>query len=77
MPKKSQKSFSEEGDSGAVVLTKFKGEYHAIGMIFGGNLKLENADCISVKNESIAVPLKYAVNRFQSERNLSIQLNRI
>lgn len=77
MPKKSQKSFSEEGDSGAVVLTKFQGQYHAIGMIFGGSLKLQNADCISVKNESIAVPLTYAVNRFQSERNLSIQLNRI
>lgn len=77
IPKKSEKSFSEEGDSGAVVLTKFERKYHAIGMILGGNLKLENADCFSVKNESIAVPLKYAVNRFQFERNLSIQFNRI
>lgn len=77
IPKKSQKSFSEEGDSGAVVLTKFRGKYHAIGMIFGGHLELEDADCISVQNESIAVPLNSAVNKFQTERMLSIQFDRI
>lgn len=77
IPKKSEKSFSKEGDSGAIVLTKFRGKYHAIGMIFGGHLELEDADCISVKNESIAVPLKYAVNKFETERMLSIQFDRI
>lgn len=77
MLKKLQKLFFEEGDSGVVVFIKFKGKYYVIGMIFGGNLKFENVDCISVKNEFIVVFLKYVVNRFQFERNLLIQLNRI
>lgn len=77
IPKKSEKPFSEKGDSGAVVLTKYLGNYHAIGMIFGGHFVLEDAECYSVKNECIAVPLKDAVNNFQSERRVSIQFDRI
>jgi hypothetical protein len=69
--------FSEKGDSGAVVLTRIRSQHYAIGMVFGGQFDVLEAECRSAKNESIAIGLKKAVNRFSSHRKVTIEFDEI
>lgn len=77
LPKSPLSFFSDSGDSGAIVLTKFQGEFYGIGIIYGGQLKSLAAECLSAKKETIAVFLHDAINRFRLEKNLSITFDRI
>lgn len=68
---KEKPTFSEPGDSGAVVLTKFGQRVHAFSMIFGGDVNIEGV----AKNNSIAVELKYAVNHFEMTNDKILELD--
>nr|XP_022294014.1 uncharacterized protein LOC111104392 isoform X1 [Crassostrea virginica] len=64
--------FSQPGDSGAIVFTKFGQNVVALSMIFGGDLTLEGF----AKNNSIAVDLQQAIQRFADHnKDKSLQLN--
>ena len=54
--------FSQPGDSGAIVLTKFGQDVIALSMIFGGDVDLEGV----ARNNSIAVDLNQALQRFEA-----------
>ena len=54
--------FSQPGDSGAIVLTKFGQNVVALSMIFGGDIDLEGV----ARNGSIAVDLNEAIQRFEA-----------
>ena len=54
--------FSQPGDSGAIVLTKFGQDVVALSMIFGGDVDLEGV----ARNNSIAVDLNPALQRFEA-----------
>ncbi|XP_056002285.1 uncharacterized protein LOC125661377 [Ostrea edulis] len=71
------RKFSDEGDSGAIVLTKIGNEHHAIGMVYGDQLDLPQAECASASNESIAIGLKRAVDRFKSQTGAVIEFDEI
>lgn len=68
---KEESTFSEPGDSGAVVLTKFGQRVYAFSMIFGGDVNIEGV----AKNNSIAVELKYAVNNFEMASGKILELD--
>nr|XP_022291106.1 uncharacterized protein LOC111102587 isoform X2 [Crassostrea virginica]XP_022291107.1 uncharacterized protein LOC111102587 isoform X2 [Crassostrea virginica]XP_022291108.1 uncharacterized protein LOC111102587 isoform X2 [Crassostrea virginica] len=61
-PDDDRSRFSEPGDSGAIVLTKFGKDVVALSMIFGGDVDLEGV----ARNNSIAVDLKQALHRFEA-----------
>ena len=64
--------FSQPGDSGAIVFTKFGQNVVALSMIFGGDVTLEGF----AKNNSIAVDLQQAIQRFEDHNEgQSLQLN--
>ena len=67
--------FSQPGDSGAIVFTKFGQNVVALSMIFGGEFTLEGLEGFA-KNNSIAVDLKQAIQRFEDHNEgQSLQLN--
>ena len=72
----SENKFSDEGDSGAIVLTRKDEQLHAVGVIYG--------DCFDVRefknlhgNESIAVFLLDALHRFKTANQQEILLDKI
>lgn len=69
--------FSAKGDSGAIVLTKIHGEYHGIGMIYGGEFDIRNSENKSIQNETIAIFLKNALDRFVKDRKMAIRFDEI
>lgn len=79
LPKRSNapNPFSDKGDSGAIVLTKCKGECYAIGMIFGGDTVDNLAECISVQRESIAIFLKPALDDLRLKKGVNIEFDKI
>lgn len=58
------KSFSDEGDSGSVVLTKFGRDVVALGVIFGGNILTQKSPNVP-KKASFVVSLKKALVNFE------------
>ncbi|XP_062600317.1 uncharacterized protein LOC134261952 [Saccostrea cucullata] len=56
--------FSNKGDSGSIVLTRVGDSLYAVGIIYGGEFRLLNAECFSAKNETIAASLRVALGRF-------------
>lgn len=79
LPKRSNasNSFSDKGDSGAIVVTKIKREYYAIGMIFGGDTVDYLAECSSVQRESIAIFLKPALDDLRLKKGVNIEFDKI
>lgn len=71
-PDNDSSRFSKEGDSGAIVLTKFGEKVVALSMIFGGDVNFEGL----AKNSSVAVDLNKAVNRFKEKyKDVTIELD--
>lgn len=66
-----ESTFSEPGDSGAVVLTKFGQRVEAFSMIFAGDVNTPDV----AKNNTIAVELKYAVDKFENSHGKTLELN--
>lgn len=64
-------TFSKRGDSGAVVLTKFGQRVEAFSMIFGGEVNIPEI----AKNNTIAVELKHAVDKFEHSHGKILELN--
>ena len=71
-----ESKFSDQGDSGSIVLTRDKEKLFAVGVIYG--------DCFDVRksenchgNESIAVFLINALNRFNIAKQQEIMLEKI
>lgn len=77
LPVDSEKPFSTNGDSGAVVLTIFNGKYHGVGVIYGGNLDARGAENKSTQNETIAIFMKNALDRFIRDRKMTIEFDKI
>lgn len=67
--------FSDKGDSGAIVLTKVGGRLYGIGVVYGGGLKLP--DCKNIREETIAVFLKRALDRFTDKTQQIIEFDKI
>lgn len=66
-----ESTFSEPGDSGAVVLTKFGQRVEAFSMIFAGDVNIPEV----AKNNTIAVELKHAVDKFENSHGKILELN--
>lgn len=66
-----ESTFSEPGDSGAVVLTKFGQRVEAFSMVFAGEVNIPEI----AKNNTIAVELKHAVDRFEHSHGKILELN--
>lgn len=71
------RKFSDKGDSGAIVLTKRRDQLYAIGMVYGDQFDLPQAECTSAINESIAIGLKKAVGRFTMHTGVAIDFDEI
>lgn len=69
--------FSTNGDSGAIVLTILDEKHHGIGIIYGGNVDDRGANRKITEREIIAVFLKYALDQFTNEKNMTIDFNKI
>lgn len=74
-PKPPGSSFSDEGDSGAIVLTRFEGKLYGVGMIYGSHLDVRDEE--NSENETVATILMNALDRFKQERNMIIQFDKI
>lgn len=72
-----ERPFSTNGDSGAIVLTILNGKHHGIGVIYGGSLEHREAKIDTSRNESIAIFLKNALDRFTRARHMSIEFDKI
>lgn len=72
-----ERLFSTNGDSGAIVLTILDGKHHGIGVIYGGSLEHRDAEINIPRNESIAIFLKNALDRFTREKHMSIKFHKI
>lgn len=77
VPTDSESLFSAKGDSGAIVLTRLHGQNHGIGMIYGGEFNITNSENKSIQNETIAILLKNALDRFVNDRRMAIQFDKI
>lgn len=77
LPLDSERPFSTNGDSGAIVLTKFDKKYHGVGVIFGGYLDARGAENKSTQNETIAIFMKNALDRFIGDRKMTIEFDKI
>nr|XP_022309104.1 uncharacterized protein LOC111114878 [Crassostrea virginica] len=76
LPRRPQSNeFSTNGDSGAIVLTRYRGKLHGVGVIYGGCLTLPN--CQNIREETIAVFLRRAMDRFTNATQQTIELDRI
>lgn len=69
--------FSTNGDSGAIVLTIIDGKHYGIGVIYGGSLDDRGANSSITENESIAIFLKKAIDQFTTEKNMTIEFDKI
>ena len=70
-----RKVFSEKGDSGAIVLTRINRKFHAVGVVYGGDLKLPGFN--NIREETIAVFLRRALDRFSEAKRQTILLDKI
>lgn len=77
LPKSPAKSFSEEGDSGAIVMTKIKGNCYGVGMVYGSHFDVENTTNNNAQIATIGIFLKNALERFTGRRNMSIKFDKI
>lgn len=77
LPLDSERPFSTNGDSGAIVLTKFDKKYHGVGVIFGGYLDARGAENKNTQNETIAIFMKNALDRFIGDRKMTIEFDKI
>ncbi|XP_062618528.1 uncharacterized protein LOC134280121 [Saccostrea cucullata] len=59
------KNFAKEGDSGAIVLTKFNDQHFAIGVVYGGGLNPRNSPKTVSPKTSVIVSLNHAIQRFK------------
>lgn len=69
--------FSTNGDSGAIVLTIIDGKHYGIGVIYGGSLDDRGENISITENESIAIFLKKAIDQFTTEKNMTIEFDKI
>lgn len=69
--------FSTNGDSGAIVLTILNENHHGIGVIYGGSLDGREANNSFTEKESIAIFLKKAIDQFSTEKNMTIEFDKI
>lgn len=69
--------FSTNGDSGAIVLTIIDGKHYGIGVIYGGSLEDREANSSITENESIAIFLKKAIDKFTAGKNVTIEFDKI
>ncbi|XP_061177567.1 uncharacterized protein LOC133186331 [Saccostrea echinata] len=69
--------FSDKGDSGSIILTRVGDNLYAVGIIYGGELMLLNAECFSAKKETIAASLRVALDRFNKATTKSITFDKI
>lgn len=69
--------FSTNGDSGAIVLTIIDGKHYGIGVIYGGSLEDREANSSMTENESIAIFLKKAIDKFTAGKNVTIEFDKI
>lgn len=76
-PKSPATLFSDEGDSGAIVMTIINRMHHGIGMVFGSHFELEESSNKSTKIPTVAIFLKNALDRFTSRRKMSICVEEI
>lgn len=74
-PKPPGSLFSKEGDSGAIVLTRFNGKLYGVGMIYGSHFDVRDVE--NSENETVATILMNALDRFRNERNMIIQFDKI
>lgn len=77
LPVDSERPFSTKGDSGAIVLTILNGKYYGVGVIFGGNLDARGEENKSAQNETIAIFMKNAIDRFIRDRKMTIEFDKI
>lgn len=69
--------FSKKGDSGAIVLTILHEKYHGIGVLYGEMDSVIGENNKTIGQESIAIFLKDALDRFSREKHMTIEFNRI
>lgn len=77
LPVDSERPFSTKGDSGAIVLTILNGKYPGVGVIYGGNLDARGAENKSTQNETIAIFMKNALDRFIRDSKMTIEFDKI
>ncbi|XP_062588441.1 uncharacterized protein LOC134250104 [Saccostrea cucullata] len=71
-----QKKFSEEGDSGAIVLTRDMNRLYAVGMVYGDDFDF-GAECETSLKECIAFNFKNALDHFTQRTHISLEFNTI
>lgn len=69
--------FSTNGDSGAIVLTILNENHHGIGVIYGGGIDGREANNSFTEKERIAIFLKKAIDQFSTEKNMTIEFDKI
>lgn len=77
IPKSSGTMFSDEGDSGAIVVTKIGGNHYGVGMVYGSHLDVGKTTNKSYKIATVAIFLKNALERFTSPKKMSIQFGEL
>lgn len=77
IPKSPAIFFSDEGDSGAIVVTIIKGMHHGLGMVFGSHLEPEKSSNKGTKIPTVAIFLENALVRFTSRNKMSICVEEI
>lgn len=77
IPKSPATLFSEEGDSGAIVVTIIDGMHHGVGMVYGSHLELWNSTNTNTRIPTVAIFLKNALERFSRIREMSISFEEI
>lgn len=77
LPSSAFDQFSDKGDSGSIVLTRVEDRLYAVGVVYGGELELLNAECLSAKKETIAASLKIALDRFTTKTGRSIKFDKM
>lgn len=77
LPKSPATLFSEEGDSGAIVVTIIGGIHYGVGMVYGSHLDLLNTNNESTKIPTVAIFLKNALERFTRRKQMSISFEEI
>lgn len=59
------------------VLTIIDGKHYGIGVIYGGSLEDREAKSSMTENESIAIFLKKAIDKFTAGKNVTIEFDKI
>ena len=67
--------FSDKGDSGAIVLTRINRKFQAVGVVYGGYIQVPGFN--NIREETIAVFLRRALDRFSEAKRKTILLDKI